>query len=88
MDPPAKIYQKYYFFDIKNTKQVESNMETPVLIEKGPYTYSMKVEKRNVNFIGSNLVSYAPVFSLKFEESLSVGSENDALNFLNVPVLV
>ena len=88
INPPAKIYRKYYLFDIRNPLEVEQGIDKPFLVERGPYVYSEVWEKRNIKFLGFEYVSYTPVVTLHFEESLSVGSENDNITFLNVPAMV
>lgn len=79
VNPPAKIYRKYYLFDVRNPLEVEKGLDKPFLIERGPYVYSEKWEKRNIKFFETDYVSYTPVVTLHFEESLSVGSENDTI---------
>lgn len=49
LEPPATIYRKYYFFDVKNVDDVQSGREKPFLVERGPYTY------REVSIIASKL---------------------------------
>jgi hypothetical protein len=44
-------------------------------------------EKKNVEFLNENFLSFTPVVSLKFEPDLSVGSENDTITFINIPAL-
>ena len=41
LDPPAKIYRKYYIFDVKNPKEFQQGRNKPILVEKGPYVYSL-----------------------------------------------
>jgi hypothetical protein len=88
LNPPVTIYRKYYLFDIANPIEVVKNLDKPFLIEKGPYVYKQINEKRNVNFIGDKLAIYSPYSTITFDESLSVGLENDTITFLNVPALV
>lgn len=85
--PPAKIYRKYYLFDVRNPIEVEKGKDKPFLVERGPYVYSEVWEKRNVMFLGYEFVRYTPVVTLHFEESLSIGSEKDFITFLNVPAM-
>jgi len=86
-DPPSKIYRKFYLFDVKNPSEIIKGAK-PFLVEKGPYTYSERWEKRHVQFVNENIVSFTPVVTLHFEPSLSVGSINDTITFLNVPAVV
>lgn len=74
-------------FDVKNPKEIEKG-EKPQLIQLGPYVYSEKWEKHNIEFLGSNEVRFTPVVYLKFEPSLSAGLETDKITFLNIPAVV
>ena len=87
-NPPAHIVRKYYFFDIQNPDQVQLGLEKPRVIERGPYSYSEKIEKRNIEFLGLEIVRFSPVITLYFEPSLSVGDESDLITVLNIPALV
>ena len=31
LDPPAKVYRKYYLFDVKNSKEIQEGKEKPIL---------------------------------------------------------
>ena len=42
-------------------------------------------EKKNVNFIGTEFVSFEPVVTLHYEPTLSKGSLSDNITFVNVP---
>ena len=86
--PPAKIYRHYYLFDVRNPVDVQKGVAKPILIERGPYTYSEVWEKRNVEFVDSNHVSFSPVVTLHFERNMSIGDESDKVTFLNVPAMV
>lgn len=86
MNPPAKIYRKYYLFDVRNPLEVEKG-ETPQLVQMGPYTYSEKWEKRHIEFLGPDIIRFTPVVTLHFEPSLSAGLETDKITFLNIPAV-
>ncbi len=85
---PAKIVRKYYFFDLENSIQVQTGKEKPRFKERGPYSYIEKIEKRNIQFLGIELLRFSPVISLYFDRSLSVGDESDLITVLNIPSLV
>jgi hypothetical protein len=72
---------------VTNPKEVE-NGEKPFLVQRGPYVYREVWEKRNVEFIGDQMLSYSPVTTLFFEPDLSNGKETDPITFLNVPATV
>ena len=38
--PPAKLLRKYYFFDVQNPNEFRFGKQKPILVERGPYTYS------------------------------------------------
>ena len=46
------------------------------------------IEKRNIEFIGEEMVKFTPIVSLYFEPGLSNGSEHDLITILNIPVAV
>ena len=86
--PPVKVYRKFYFFDIQNPAAVQEGTEKPRLAERGPYTYSVIMEKQNVEFLGTDLIRYSPTTTLFFEPSMSVGDQSDLITVVNVPALV
>ncbi len=88
MNPPAKIIRKYYFFDIKNSKDILNGKSKPKLVQRGPYAYSEVVEKKNIKFLNKKTLSYTPVVKYYFEPNLSDGDENDLVTVLNVPAVV
>ncbi len=47
-----------------------------------------KWEKKNIRFLGDELLSFTPVVTLHFEPDLSVGPETDHVTFLNIPAVV
>lgn len=88
MDPPASIVRKYYLFDITNPQEVQMGTEKPRIIERGPYAYVETWERRNVEFLGLEILKFTPVVSLYFEPSLSNGSESDLITIMNIPAMV
>lgn len=84
-EPPAKIYRKFYIFNVTNPIDVASRGKRPILTECGPYVYREEVIKTNVKFLTGNQISYQPKSTLYFEPSLSNGTEKDKFNFLDVP---
>ena len=86
--PPATVIRKYYFFDIQNPIEVTKGTEKPRVLERGPYSYTVKMEKKNIQFLGDDLVRYSPVSTIFFNRNLSVGDENDIVTILNVPAMV
>lgn len=87
-NPPAKILREYYIFDVQNPDEVKEGIEKPRVIQRGPYTYSERWQKKRVDFMGDSFVSYVPTITLHFEPELSRGNESDLVTFLNVPAVV
>ena len=44
-------------------------------------------EKKNIDFLGTQFISFAPVVTLHFEPDLSVGRLDDPITFVNIPAL-
>jgi hypothetical protein len=44
--------------------------------------------KKNLEFVGDNLLRYIPVTTLVFSPEFSNGTEDDEVTFLNVPAIV
>lgn len=70
LNPPAKIYRKYYLFNVENPEEVEKG-EKPRLTQRGPYTYSEKWEKRKIEFLGLSILRFTPVVTLFFDRKIS-----------------
>ena len=58
--PPAKLLRKYYFFDVQNPNEFRFGKQKPILVERGPYTYSQ------VNNIQTNSNSYRLLTNFTF----------------------
>lgn len=87
LNPPAVIYRKYYFFDVQNPVGI-LNGEKPRLSERGPYTFRVEWDKKNVKFLNKDRLKYSPITTIYFEPSLSAGNESDIITFLNIPATV
>ena len=61
--PPVPIYMKFYFFVVANPREVESGMERPRLVEKGPYSYYQYRQKVNISsqWEGEDFIRYVPL---------------------------
>ncbi len=89
LDPPAKIYRKYYIFHVLNADEVVKGKEKPKLLERGPYVFREEMQKKNVSFLEDDtLINYSPMSTLYYEANMSNGSLSDIVTFINVPVLV
>jgi len=87
LHPPAKILREYYFFDVLNPSEIESGIAKPQVIQRGPYVYSEVWEKKNANFLDQDTLRFSPVITIHFEPSLSNGTEDDLITFLNIPAV-
>lgn len=83
--PPVPVYFELYMFHISNYAEVLQG-STPLLVERGPYTYRVSLEKSNVTFNDNNTVTYKQVQTFVFDRDLSVGEENDTFTTINAPL--
>ncbi|XP_022605357.1 platelet glycoprotein 4 [Seriola dumerili] len=83
----ANVYRQFWFFHVQNPQEVLQNGATPVVVEKGPYTYRTRyLPKENVTFNLNQTVSFLLPLGAIFEPSMSVGPEEDKVTSLNVAV--
>ena len=86
LKPPAQILRKYFIFDVRNPLAIEKGAK-PIVVQRGPYVYSEIWEKRHIEFLNDNMLSFTPIVTLRFEPDLSVGPESDTVTFINIPAL-
>ncbi|XP_042228429.1 lysosome membrane protein 2-like [Homarus americanus] len=84
--PPVVPHLRIYFFNVTNKEEFLSG-EKPVLQEVGPYCYREHWEKVNVAFHDNGTVSYETQKHYYFEREISVGSEDDIITTLNIPMV-
>nr|XP_045623544.1 lysosome membrane protein 2-like isoform X2 [Procambarus clarkii] len=84
--PPVVPYLFIYFFNVTNKEEFLEGSK-PVLQEVGPYCYRERWEKVNIKFHDNGTVSYETQKHYFFERNISVGSEDDIITTLNVPML-
>ncbi|CAG02411.1 unnamed protein product, partial [Tetraodon nigroviridis] len=83
----APVYRQFWFFHVKNPEEVVKNGTTPVVEERGPYTYRTRyLPKENVTYGNDSTVSFMLPLGAIFEPSLSVGPEDDTVTCLNLVV--
>lgn len=83
------IYLKVYIFDVLNGMQVESKGAKPIVAERGPFVFYETREKHVVNIDNdSNIIHYNDQKTFYYRENLSVGSLDDYVNVVNVPLVV
>ena len=87
-ETPIPVYTKFYFFDMLNPQELFHRHEMPILEERGPYTFREVERKVNISWHPENgTVSYKRMKHWYFEPSMSVGSLNDTITTINVPVV-
>ncbi|KAK8737266.1 hypothetical protein OTU49_004416, partial [Cherax quadricarinatus] len=84
--PPIVPHLLVYFFNVTNAEEFLSGSK-PVLKEVGPYCYREHWEKVNITFHDNGTVSYETQKHYFFERGSSVGSEDDVITTLNIPML-
>lgn len=83
----AAVYRQFWLFDVQNPTDVWRNGSTPVLVERGPYTYKTRyLPKENITANPNYTVSFLLPNGAIFEPSLSVGPEEDEVTCLNLAV--
>lgn len=81
------VYRQFWFFDVQNAQDVLQNGSTPVVVEKGPYTYKTRyLPKENITFNPNQTASFLLPMGAIFEPSMSVGPEEDKVTSLNLAV--
>nr|XP_020472452.1 platelet glycoprotein 4 [Monopterus albus] len=83
----ANVYRQFWFFDVKNPQEVLQYGISPVVLEKGPYTYRTRyLPKENITLNPNQTVAYLLPLGAIFEPSMSVGPEEDKVTSLNLAV--
>lgn len=81
------VYRQFWFFSVKNPIEIIEYGATPVVMEKGPYTYKTRfLPKENITFYANHTASFLLPVNAIFEPTMSVGSEDDKMVVLNVAV--
>lgn len=86
INPPVPVYMKFYIFNVTNGEEVILGGK-PTVNEIGPYTYRMLVPKFDIVFHENATVSFKNNHTLVFDPHLSMGSEDDVLTHLNMPLV-
>ncbi|XP_030296000.1 platelet glycoprotein 4 [Sparus aurata] len=82
----AAVYRQFWFFDVTNPVEIVENGATPVVVQRGPYTYKTRyLPKENVTFTNFTVTFLLPLGAI-FEPSMSVGPEEDHITVLNLAV--
>ncbi|RWS29651.1 scavenger receptor class B member 1-like protein [Leptotrombidium deliense] len=83
---PLPMYQKFYFYNVTNSVDVERLGSKPILKEIGPFTYRVFLKKNNINFNRNGTVTYRESKSWQFQPHLSFASESQTIVTLNTPL--
>ncbi|XP_036977126.1 platelet glycoprotein 4 [Acanthopagrus latus] len=82
----ALVYRQFWFFDVTNPVEIVEKGSTPVVVQRGPYTYKTRyLPKENVTFSNLTVTFLLPQGAI-FEPSMSVGPEEDTVTVLNLVV--
>ncbi|XP_023223572.1 lysosome membrane protein 2-like isoform X1 [Centruroides sculpturatus] len=80
------MYDKFYFFNVTNYKEVEEKNAKPKLQEVGPYTFQ-KFIKKEIVFQTEDTITYREKTSYVFHKELSSGDQNEKIYLINLPVV-
>ncbi|KAL8577387.1 hypothetical protein ACOMHN_060209 [Nucella lapillus] len=83
--PPVPVFFKIYVFDVANPEEVLQGL-IPKVIEKGPYTYRVSLEKMNITFHDNYTVSYRQRQTFVYDREQSVGWDNETFTTPNAPL--
>ncbi|XP_077864537.1 lysosome membrane protein 2-like [Saccoglossus kowalevskii] len=86
VSPDVPIYMQLWFWDVKNPDEILAG-ELPHFVEKGPYTYREYRDKFDIVWNSNGTVSYRNKVVFTFEPTMSVGSEDDMITTLNIPLM-
>lgn len=80
-------YLQFWFYSVLNPLEVLKG-DKPSLAQIGPYTYRERRVKHNISFDDNGFVSYLQTRSFYFDRSLSIGTEDDTITTINIPLVV
>uniref|UniRef100_A0AAV2ITG1 Platelet glycoprotein 4 n=1 Tax=Knipowitschia caucasica TaxID=637954 RepID=A0AAV2ITG1_KNICA len=84
----AVVFRQFWFFTVQNPTEVIENGSTPVVMERGPYTYKTRfLPKENITFNPNHTASFLLPLVAIFEPSMSVGPEEEEVVILNLAVV-
>ncbi|XP_062373463.1 platelet glycoprotein 4 [Sardina pilchardus] len=81
----APVYRQFWLYDVLNPDGVVEFGDTPMVKERGPYTYKTRyLAKDNITAHENHTVSFILPAGAIFEPSMSVGPEEDEVTVLNL----
>uniref|UniRef100_A0A8C6T8Y3 Platelet glycoprotein 4 n=1 Tax=Neogobius melanostomus TaxID=47308 RepID=A0A8C6T8Y3_9GOBI len=79
--------KKFWFLTVNNPQAVIKDGATPVVIERGPFTYKTRfLPKHNITFNPNHTASFLLPTIATFEPNMSVGTEDEEVVVLNLAV--
>eukprot|EP00095_Tigriopus_kingsejongensis_P012252 maker-scaffold472_size162276-snap-gene-0.29 protein:Tk12252 transcript:maker-scaffold472_size162276-snap-gene-0.29-mRNA-1 annotation:"hypothetical protein DAPPUDRAFT_303163" len=87
MATSVPIFTKMYLFSLQNPDETLAKTEKPKLIQRGPYTFREVERKDHVMFNDNHTVSYQVKKNWYFEPEMSVGTLDDIITTVNVPMI-
>ncbi|CAG7718930.1 unnamed protein product [Allacma fusca] len=83
---PGEVFVTVYLFNVTNPVDTIGGGK-PILAEVGPYVYREHRERFDISSTLMNTVKFRERKTYEFVPELSQGSENDVLNFVNIPMV-
>ncbi|XP_023666688.2 platelet glycoprotein 4 [Paramormyrops kingsleyae] len=81
------VYRQFWLFDVQNPLEVVENGSTPVVVERGPYTYKTRyLPKENITVHRNGTVAFLLPAGAVFVPSMSIGQEEDRITALNLGI--
>jgi len=86
-DSPVPMYLRFYLFNVTNTDDVVRHQAKPDLVEMGPYTFTEKHTRINIETFDNGTMKFMQRRTWHFVPELSNGTLDDNITTLNVPVV-
>lgn len=83
LETPIPIHIKFHLFNWTNPEKVNNASIKPHFEECGPYVFTEKHTRVNLTWHDNGTISYNQIRTWHFDESLSNGSLDDMITFLN-----
>lgn len=83
---PVPLYNKFYFFNVLNSDEVERNGAKPKLDEIGPFTYQVTLQKHDIDQHPNGTVTFREKRTWVFVRNMSVADDTTFVSTLNAPL--
>lgn len=83
LETPIPIHIKFHLFNWTNPDKISNASVKPHFEECGPYVFTEKHTRVNLTWHDNGTISYNQIRTWHFDESLSNGSLDDMITFLN-----